>query len=73
MTLGDTSKHWKRKSCEPGYRDPCDRIAHQAVAWLVSLARHEGRQKVLQNLERHRSVICDALILEDGTSMLRLT
>ena len=63
--LGDIQRHWQEPSSRSkgGYRDTADRVAHLAVAWIVSLARQEGTRKVMRKLHVHRSIICDSLNL----------
>ena len=61
-SLGDVSKHWVQAP-QGAYRDTADRIAHKAVAWLVSLARKEGVARTTSQLLKHRRVVCETLNL----------
>ena len=71
--LGDATRHWKSVKHRKGYHDRHDRVAHQAVTWLVSLARQEGAHKTLRKLRQHQEAISLTLNLagRDFHSALR--
>ena len=70
--LGNAQVHWKtvRKRAH-GTSNAI--ILHKAVAWLVSLARNEGCDKVRCKLERHRQLIVASFRLAPGSFESALT
>ena len=69
--LGDAGIHWMTTRKRPHGTSHAV-VLHKAVAWIVSLARQEGSEKVRRRLQEHRDLTISSFCLTSKSFDLAL-